>query len=75
MDGWQPIETAPKTGEHILAVRQPIGIRFTNWTNPPTVVHWFDDPERPGFYTSVNEIAPEYPFEATHWQPLPEPPK
>jgi hypothetical protein len=63
---WQPIETAPKDGTHILAWRN---------NNPPTVVHWFDDPEAPGFYTSVNEIAPNYPFNPTHWMPLPEPPK
>lgn len=71
---WRPIETAPRDGSHILAYRLPIGIRFTNNTNPPTVVHWFGDPELPGFYTSVNELAPERPFEATHWQPLPAPP-
>jgi hypothetical protein len=67
----QPIETAPKDGTHILAWRIPIGIRATNNTHPPTVVHWFDDPDEPGFYTSVNERAPEHPFEATHWMPLP----
>jgi hypothetical protein len=71
---WQPIETAPKDGTHILAYRLPIGIRFTNNTNPPTVVHWFDDPDEPGFYTSVNERAPEYPFNPTHWKPLDAPP-
>lgn len=67
---WRPIETAPKDGSHILAYRLPVGIRVTNNTNPPTVVHWFDY----GFYTSVNELAPERPFEPTHWQPLPPPP-
>lgn len=72
---WQPIETAPRDGSHILAYRLPIGIRFTNNTNPPTVVHWFDDPEQPGFYTSVNERAPEYPFNPTHWKPLDAPPQ
>lgn len=71
---WHPIETAPRDGTHILAFRLPIGIRFTNLTNPPTVVHWFNDPEEPGFYTSVNELAPEHPFGATHWMPLPAPP-
>lgn len=71
VDGWQLIDTAPKDGTHILAYQKPVGIRVTNLTNPPTVVHWFDDPERPGFYTSVNELAPEYPYEPTHWQPLP----
>lgn len=71
---WQPIETAPKDGTHILAHRLPIGIRVTNLTNPPTVVHWFDDPDEPGFYTSVNERAPEHPFSPTHWRQLPAPP-
>jgi hypothetical protein len=70
--GRQPIETAPKDGTHILAWRDPIGIRFTNNTNPPTVVHWFNDPDEPGFYTSVNEQAPEHPFNPTHWMPLPD---
>lgn len=67
---WQPIEFAPRDGTHILACRMPIGIRVTTMTNPPTVVHWFDDPEEPGFYTSVNERAPESPYNPTHWQPL-----
>ena len=72
---WQRIETAPRDGTHVLAYRVPPGIRFTSLTNPPTVVHWFDDPEEPGFYTSVNELAPEHPFNPTHWMPLPAPPQ
>ena len=72
---WADISTAPKDGTHILAYMLPIGIRFTNNTNPPTVVHWFNDEYEPGFYTSVNEREPEFPFRATHWMPLPEPPK
>lgn len=71
----QPIETAPKDGSHILAWRIPIGIRVTNNTHPPTVVHWFDDPDEPGFYTSVNELAPQHPFNPTHWTHLPEGPR
>jgi hypothetical protein len=67
----QTIDTAPKDGTHILAWRRPIGIRVTDNTHPPTVVHWFDDPDEPGFYTSVNELAPEHPFNPTHWMPLP----
>ena len=72
---WRPIETAPKDGTHILAYRHPLGIRVTNMTNPPTVVHWFDDGVVSGFYTSVNEVDPEYPFNPTHWMPLPPPPR
>jgi hypothetical protein len=75
VDDYQTIETAPKDGTHILAYRKSVGIRTTNLTNPPTVVHWFDDPNQPGFYTSVNELAPERPFNPTHWMPLPAAPK
>lgn len=71
---WCLIDSAPRDGTHILAFRALPGIRYTNLTNPPTVVHWFDDPDEPGFYTSVNEIAPESPFYPTHWMPLPEQP-
>jgi hypothetical protein len=66
---WQPIETAPKDGTHFLACQAG---QYFGYRQPvlATVVHWFDD----GFYTSVNELAPERPFPATHWQPLPDPP-
>jgi hypothetical protein len=74
MGEWQWIETAPRDGSHILVYRLPVGFRFTNKTNPPTIAHWFDDPDEPGFYTSVNELAPEHPFDATHWMPLSAPP-
>jgi hypothetical protein len=70
MTSWRSIDSAPRDGTHILSCRM-LGIRVTNMTNPPTVVHWFDDPDEPGFYTSVNETAPEHPFYPTHWQPLP----
>lgn len=75
--GWQPIETAPKNGTHILACisDRPFGWRDLKALPPiQTVVHWYDDPDEPGFYTSVNEIAPDNPFSATHWRPLPAPP-
>jgi hypothetical protein len=71
MTYWQPIGSAPKDGTHILACRLLPGIRVTNLTHPPTVVHWFDDPDEPGFYTSVNETAPEHPYNPTHWRHLP----
>jgi hypothetical protein len=61
-------------GTHILACKGPF---YPHWgfdQAPPTVVHYFPDPDEPGFYTSVNELAPERPYRATHWMALPEPP-
>jgi hypothetical protein len=43
--------------------------------NRISIVHGIDDPDEPGFYTSVNELAPEKPFNPTHWMPLPTPPQ
>ncbi len=56
---WRPIKTAPKDGTHILVCNAD------NSYTPPTVAHWFED----GFYTSVNENAPQYPYPATHYKP------
>lgn len=71
MTDWNPIETAPKDGTHILACIGPFNAHRLFEQCPPTVVHYFPDPDAPGFYTSVNELAPEHPYKATHWMPLP----
>lgn len=71
--GWRSILTAPKDGTHILACN---AARSFGWADgkplPPqqTVVHWWANPGEEGFYTSVNELAPERPFAATHWKQL-----
>ena len=75
---WQPIETAPKNGAHILACDQRDTFGWLDGAALPvrqTVVHWFPDQDEPGFYTSINEIEPQRPFKATHWKPLDSPPK
>lgn len=56
---WQPIETAP-TGKMILA-----------WDGEDVeVVEWHPSLVSGGLWFSSGG-----PFEATHWMPLPEPPK
>lgn len=77
MSEWQPIETAPRDGTHILACHAG---RFGDVTCtfnqvPPSVVHWFGWPEdAAGFYLSVALGEQKTPFEYTHWKPLgPEP--
>ena len=67
---WQPIETAPKDGTHIIAFRPG---------NTPHIegMYWavYEDTDRAGaWHWSYDGDAPrENP--PTHWMPLPEPPK
>lgn len=73
---WQPIETAPKTGEHILVAEfnpERIGFGFCGGKKQSmmTVAHWWDNPSEEGWYASVDSQG-EYPFPATHWKPLEE---
>jgi len=73
---WQPIETAPKDGTKFLA--------FWPEDEFPFVMHWAEfDPEtaaeigEKGYFTysemAISDIGD--PPEATHWMPLPDPPK
>lgn len=56
--GWQPIETAPKDGTHIIAWQATDGMR----------VSWFEGGMWQNFPWRSRRINP------THWMPLPEPP-
>ena len=59
---WQPIETAPKDGTHILIYRAA-------WANSIAVCYWSRDNDewQTGLYSPFNG--------AIYWMPLPEPPK
>jgi hypothetical protein len=64
---WQPIETAPKDGTHVVLL-------VPGCRSVAVVGHWFDFGQVvhgvTGFWeASATQIAP------THWMPLPEPPK
>lgn len=68
---WRPIETAPKTGERILAfgklgLEPDNGIGTVNWCR--VYSYWQCDP------CEASEYSPER-CELTHWMPLPEPPQ
>lgn len=70
---WRTIDTAPRDGQHILAMKAGTSFGYMHGQPLPqvqTVVHWFDDPEEPGFYISISEADPQHPFDATHWKPL-----
>ena len=71
---WQPIATAPKTGEHILVAEfnpERIGFGFCGGKKQSmmTVAHWWDAPGEEGWYASVDSVG-EYSFPATHWKSL-----
>jgi hypothetical protein len=73
MTPWQDIESAPKDGQHILAMKSGTTFGYYGGKYAPpiqTVVHWWSNPGEEGFYTSVTEHEPQHPFEATHWKPL-----
>lgn len=71
---WQPIETAPRDGSHILAAdltpgRSGFG-RFNGVLLPwQGVVHWWGVTGEEGFYLSSGSA--DAPVTATHWLPLP----
>lgn len=78
--GWRRIASAPRDGSHILGIimddSTDLGLHPVTGALVRTqaVIHWWDHPGERGFYTSVNEMAPEHPFPATHWRPLIAPP-
>lgn len=81
---WQPIETAPKDGTHILVCsahqpsrreRRARSMQGERSTMPLAVVCYQIDPTEPDFdgFHAVGGDA-ERPYPATHWMPLPIPP-
>ncbi len=70
---WQPIETAPKDGTHILV----INLNTPEWNCVPTVAHWFElsvgDETRGNFFLSWNKNADDADYQMntiTHWKAL-----
>ena len=73
---WQPIETAPRDGTKILVFHPDMGVEITEWyeitqTNYVELEGGLYRKERAIFYAGWNNNG----HHATHWQPLPEPPK
>lgn len=79
MDGWQPIETAPKDGSYIVAGKftdQALGwVRHSRWITEVEICDlegWGEASDFIAAWTSGNDDGePCYP---THWMPLPTPP-
>lgn len=84
-EGWRDIASAPRDGTHILVTEAHLGglgacgpLNEHGFRDPADwcdVVHWFDDPAEPGFYSTSWGGDQEHPFAGlTHWMPLPPPP-
>ena len=66
---WQPIETAPKDGTHILAYQH------TNDPDDEHVIYVVLYRKVLGEWEWIEARGEEYAcFEPTHWMPLPNPP-
>lgn len=66
---WQPIETAPKTGEHIFVKSSDsFGICGGKEQSFADVVHYWDFGGEEGFYASNGEDTPYK--NLTHWMPI-----
>lgn len=66
---WQPIETAPKTGDAVLLCNAD--------EQDSTMLLYYDETENANYpWQAVDDSNTAYPIEAfTHWTPLPEQPK
>jgi hypothetical protein len=64
---WHPIETAPKDGTDILAVAVRNGEPYFK------ITWWRQAKDKRGF-TGWGEFNDEF-YPATHWMPLPNPPR
>jgi hypothetical protein len=67
MEGWQPIDTAPKNGTVILGYSPQLG------TEP---IFWGCQPQHnPHSFWITASCRIVHISQYTHWMPLPEPPK
>ena len=81
-NGWMPIDTAPKDGTTLLVHSSHApglpGGRTTECSDINTVVAaWWGDSGDDGEWVCYMDLPsdPRCPFNPTHWQPLPPPPK
>jgi len=82
MNGWYPIESAPKDGMHVIVANfsiGSIGYGYFRQAREPvpfmTVAHYWSNPGEEGFYLSAGASSEidDQPLQVTHWRPLPAP--
>ena len=64
MSEWQPMETAPKDRFHRVLITDGQQVREA---------YYFKPDARPGRW-HISGTAAVFPYEPTHWQPMPAPP-
>lgn len=78
-EGWQPIETAPKDGRHIIVADMTPGrggFGYCDTSDPKNpqpwtaVVHWWSHPGEEGFYLSSGGADERAITGITHWMPI-----
>lgn len=69
MAEWQPIETAPKDGSHIL-----VSCQYEGGERRSYVVVWVKPFKGDGYWGDTDEFDPMWHQRPSHWMPLPEPP-
>lgn len=70
---WQPADSAPRDGTHILVCEGPYSETWGFAQLPPAVVHYWSNPGEEGFYLSRGLVDGSYndgPVMFTHWSPL-----
>jgi hypothetical protein len=77
---WRCVETdpPPTDGSHILVCRGPYSDHWGFSQSPPCVVHYFADPDEPGFYLSGGIVQDSYndkPVEFNMWRHLGDAPR
>lgn len=71
---WQPIETAPKDGQYVLVCNKG-GAWIAHWKEIAVSGYRFDQPWRSCMLNCWHIAEAERYAPATHWMPLPAPPK
>jgi len=64
---WQPIETAPKTGDRFVCL---VPMQYMRGNYKPDICHWEKGLNEPRFIFTGWSSKPQ----PTHWMPLPEAP-
>ena len=72
-DMWKDIATAPKDGTSILLFGLPTKTGETTFSRPVRLTGYWDEIDSSWCSTTADWTGPF--VDATHWQPLPAPPK